>query len=190
MNNSLKLLLVGAILAIGMGASTANAALLDAVRDTNGTPVLATAGDCLRSNWMSDSETCTGVPNIRVSTDRSAVYFAFGSSALTAKAKRVLRAVAKEIKANPSVTAVRIAGYADRVGSATANEKLSKRRADRVRRYLMAKGVVNAQVAETRWFGASAAATSCKTDLPKADLVSCLQPDRRVEVEIDAVRVK
>ncbi len=190
MNKNVKLFLVGAILAIGMGASAANAALLDAVRDTNGTPVLSIAGDCLRSNWLNSSETCTGTPAIRVSTDRAAVYFAFGSSALTPKAKRVLRAVAKEIKANSSVTGVRIAGFADRVGSATANEKLSKRRADKVRRYLMSKGVVNAQVAETRWFGDSVAATNCKAGLPKAELVSCLQPDRRVEIEFDAVKVK
>lgn len=190
MKNSLKLFLVGAILAIGMGTSAANAALLDAVRASNGTPVLATAGDCLRSNWLNDSEACTGVPAIRVSTNNAAVYFAFGSSALTPKSKRVLVAVAKQIKANPSVTGVRIAGFADRVGSAMANEKLSKRRADRVRRYLVSKGVVNAQVVETRWFGDSAAATNCKASLPKAELVSCLQPDRRVEIEIDAVKVK
>jgi len=190
MKNSLKFILAGAVLAVGLCSSAANAALLDSVQDSNGTPVLSTAGDCLRSNWLSDSETCVGVPAIRVATDNAAVYFAFGSSALTPKSKRVLRAVAKEIKTNTSVTSVRIAGYADRVGSSAANERLSKRRADKVRRYLMRKGVANAQVVETRWFGDSVAATSCKADLPKVDLISCLQPDRRVEIEIDAVNVK
>lgn len=190
MKNSLKLFLVGAVLTLGMGASVANAALLDVVRDSNGTPVMAASGDCLRTNWANDSEACVGAPAIRVKTERAAVYFAFGSSALTAKAKRTLDALAEEIKANASITAIRIAGFADRVGSAAANERLSKKRADRVRNYLTKKGVINAQVVETRWFGDSVAATSCKADLPKAELVSCLQPDRRVEIEIDAVRVK
>ncbi len=79
---------------------------------------------------------------------------------MTKDGRTALDALATDIKAKGnSVVAVRVAGYADRIGSATANEKLSKKRADAVRKYLVSKGVVNAQVVETRWFGDSAPAT-------------------------------
>ncbi|MDX9689942.1 MAG: OmpA family protein [Alphaproteobacteria bacterium] len=192
MKISLKTVLVGAVLALAMG-STTHASVLDVVRDKEGTPVLAQSGDCLRTNWDSDSEACHKKadvqPTIKISTDRAAVYFAFGSSKLTAQSKKVLDEVATKIQANPTVTAVRVAGYADRIGSAAANEKLSKRRADMVRKYLASKGVVNTQIVEIRWFGDSAPATDCKK-VSKKKLIKCLQPDRRVEIEYDSVVVE
>ena len=188
MNSSLKLLLAGAVLVLGMGAS-AQAATLDVVRDSNGTPVRTKDNACVRSNWVSDTENCV-MPNEapKVVTETKAVYFEFGKSGLTKEGKKALDTVAADIKAKGSaVTAVRVAGFADRIGSATANEKLSKKRADTVRKYLVSKGIVNAQVVETRWFGESVPATDCPKDLPKAKLVKCLQPDRRVEVEVDSI---
>jgi outer membrane protein OmpA-like peptidoglycan-associated protein len=192
MNISLKTVLLGAVIALAMG-STTQASVLDVVRDKEGTPVLAQSGDCLRSNWDNDSEAChkatEAQPAIKLTTDRAAVYFAFGSSKLNAESKKVLDEVAAKIKANPTITSVRIAGYADRIGSAAANEKLSKRRADKVRKYLASKGVVNTQIVETRWFGDSAPATDCKK-MSKKKLIKCLQPDRRVEVEYDMITVE
>jgi len=54
-----------------------------------------------------------------------------------------------------------------------------------VRDYLVAKGIVNTDVAETRWYGASMPTASCPNDLPRSALIDCLQKDRRVEVEIN-----
>jgi len=75
------------------------------------------------------------------------------------------------------------------MGGAVYNETLSKKRAVAVRKYLVCKGIVNAQVVETRWFGDSVPATSCPKDMPRKDLIVCLQKDRRVEVEIDTAPV-
>jgi len=189
MNSSLKLLLAGAVMVLGMGATSAQAASLDTVRDSNGTPVKTKDGACVRSNWTSDTDPCAPVVEApKVVMETKAVYFSFNSAGLTKEAKKTLSSLATDIKTKGSaVTAVRIAGYADRIGSATANEKLSKKRADAVRNYLVSKGVVTAQVVETRWFGESVPATICPKKLPKAKLIKCLQPDRRVEVEIDSI---
>ncbi len=179
MKNTVKSLVLGLVL-VG-GALSANAATLDVVRDARGTPVKAMSGDCLRFNQASAMDPC----GPQMQTMRGAVYFDFGSAKLTAKGKAALDEIAASIKAAGSVTGVRVAGYADRIGSAAANEKLSKRRADAVRQYLTKKGIVNAQVVETRWFGDSAPATTCDKGLSKKKLIACLQPDRRVEVEFD-----
>ncbi|MDD3181966.1 MAG: OmpA family protein [Alphaproteobacteria bacterium] len=190
MNSSTKLLLAGAILVLGMGAASSQAATLDVVRDSNGTPVRTKDNDCVRSNWLSDSNSCkdqeASAP--AVITASKPVYFAFGRSSLTTDGKKALNAIAADIKAKgPAVTSVRVAGFADRIGSAAANEKLSKKRADTVRKYLVSKGIVNAQVVETRWFGESQPATDCPKNLSRAKLIKCLQPDRRVEVEVDTI---
>lgn len=49
MNSSMKLLLVGAVLALGLSASASQATTLDVVRDSNGTPVRTKDGACVRS---------------------------------------------------------------------------------------------------------------------------------------------
>ncbi|MFA6279475.1 MAG: OmpA family protein [Bdellovibrionales bacterium] len=186
MKNSVKLLLAGAVLAFGMGAASAQASNLDVVRDSNGTPIKTMSGDCLRTQWTNDNDACGGV--VKPVTETKSVYFGFGKSVVTKDGRTALDALATDIKAKGSrVVAVRVAGYADRIGSATANEKLSKKRADAVRKYLVSKGIVNAQVVETRWFGDSAPATNCPKKLAKAKLIKCLQPDRRVDVEVDTL---
>lgn len=190
MNHTFKLLLASAVMVLAVSGA-AQAVTLDVVRDSNGTPVKTTGGDCLRSNWEGAAGACTGeveapAPVAQKAMDTKSVYFAFGKSQLTADGKKALDALAADIKAKgASVSSVRIAGYADRIGSATANEKLSKKRADAVRQYLVSKGVVNAQVVETRWFGDSVAATQCPKNLSKAKLIKCLQPDRRVDIEVE-----
>ncbi|MDD2324762.1 MAG: OmpA family protein [Alphaproteobacteria bacterium] len=190
MTHSMKLLLAGAVLVLGMGS--AQASTLDVVRDSNGAVVKTTLGDCLRTNWENGCDECGGEKQAapQIQTETKSVYFDFGKAKLTKDGKKALDALAASIIAKgTSVTNVRVAGYADRIGSATANEKLSKKRADAVRQYLVSKGVINAQVVETRWFGDSVTATNCPKKLSKAKLIKCLQPDRRVDVEIDTVAV-
>jgi OOP family OmpA-OmpF porin len=49
--------------------------------------------------------------------------------------------IAAALQADPSITDVDITGYTDRLGSPKYNQKLSQRRADAVREYLVGKGV-------------------------------------------------
>lgn len=78
-------------------------------------------------------------------------------------------------------------GHTDRIGSVAYNQKLSARRAESVKQYLVAKGIpANRIYAEGK--GKSQPVTKpgdCRGKKGEA-LVSCLQPDRRVDVEVSA----
>lgn len=76
-------------------------------------------------------------------------------------------------------------GHTDRIGGAEYNRKLSVRRADAVKQYLTAKGIAPSRVyAEGK--GKTQPLTKpadCKGKKGKG-LIACLQPDRRVDVEV------
>jgi OOP family OmpA-OmpF porin len=76
---------------------------------------------------------------------------------------------------------VRITGYTDRIGGDAYNLKLSQRRADAVKGYLVAKGVAAGRLAAVGR-GKANPVVQC-SDTNRAELVRCLEPNRRVEVE-------
>jgi len=80
-------------------------------------------------------------------------------------------------------------GHTDRIGSAAYNQKLSVRRAEAVKQYLVGKGIEpNRIYAEGK--GKSEPVTKpgdCKGKKGKA-LIACLQPDRRVDVEVSGTK--
>jgi OOP family OmpA-OmpF porin len=73
-------------------------------------------------------------------------------------------------------------GHADRIGSPQYNQKLSERRAEAVRAYLVSKGV-DASKVETLGFGKTLPVKSCPQQ-PRKQLIECLAPNRRVVVEV------
>jgi len=80
---------------------------------------------------------------------------------------------------------VRIVGYTDPTGSPAKNVKLSKARADAVKRYLVSKGI-QADRIETEGKGGTepvAKPENCDA-LPRTDKIICYAPDRRVEIEV------
>jgi OOP family OmpA-OmpF porin len=82
-------------------------------------------------------------------------------------------------------------GHADRIGSDTYNMKLSQRRADSVKAYLVSKGIPANRI-YTEGKGKRQPVTTpgqCKGPRsPK--VIACLQPDRRVEIEVVGTRQK
>ena len=76
-------------------------------------------------------------------------------------------------------------GHADRIGSAAYNQKLSEKRAASVKDYLVSKGIPANRI-YTEGKGSKQPVTKadqCKG--PKsAKVIECLQPDRRVDIEI------
>ncbi|MFM9969016.1 MAG: OmpA family protein [Burkholderiales bacterium] len=79
-------------------------------------------------------------------------------------------------------------GHTDRVGSDAYNQKLSVRRAEAVKAYLVSKGIAANRV-YTEGKGKRQPVKNCTGGMSKA-LVACLEPNRRVEVEVVGTRTK
>ncbi|MDP3825856.1 MAG: OmpA family protein, partial [Polaromonas sp.] len=76
---------------------------------------------------------------------------------------------------------VTVTGYTDRLGSDAYNLKLSQQRAEAVRNYLTSKGVAANRLTAVGK-GESNPVVTCN-DRKRTDLINCLAPNRRVEVE-------
>jgi OOP family OmpA-OmpF porin len=105
-------------------------------------------------------------PAAKASITLEGVNFAFNKSDLTADSRPVLDGVATGLKNHPRVK-VEIQGHTDSVGAAAYNLKLSQRRAESVREYLVADGV-NAEQLVARGYGETQPVTSNKTDEGRA----------------------
>jgi OOP family OmpA-OmpF porin len=120
-----------------------------------------------------------------ISTD---ALFAFDKSALNADGKKMLDEVARQIK-SAEMDHVHIIGNADRLGSDDYNMALSLRRADAVRDYLVAQGIAS-HLIDSKGVGKSAPVTAkgeC-VGAQSAKVIACLQPDRRVDVDLQGTQ--
>jgi len=81
-----------------------------------------------------------------------------------------------------SVESITLTGHTDRLGSDAYNQTLSEKRAATVRAYLASKGIGARIVSEGK--GEKVQIAACADAAPRAALIACLQPNRRVEVEI------
>ena len=86
--------------------------------------------------------------------------------------------------------AVAVTGHTDRIGAQAYNLKLSAKRADTVKDYLVASGIPSGAISAKGVNGAGPVTKpeACKGNKPTAKLIACLQPDRRVEVEVAGTR--
>lgn len=119
------------------------------------------------------------------------VLFGYGTAEIKPAGQTALDAlVSNLVKLNPSESAIVVVGHTDRIGSNNYNQKLSEKRADSVMKYLVSKGVP-ADLITARGVGKSDPLTGdkCKA-LKGSDLIACLAPDRRVEIEVKAVSVQ
>ncbi len=110
--------------------------------------------------------------------------FDFNKSTLTPAAKAL---VDKEVVARlyefATIQFINVNGHTDRLGSSQYNQKLSERRAETIKAYLVSKGT-DASKIETYGFGKTMPVKSCPDQKDRKALIACLQPNRRVEVEI------
>lgn len=116
------------------------------------------------------------------------VLFGFDKDNLKDEGKKILDVeVVEKMKAHPEVELVLITGHTDRIGDDKYNQRLSERRAAQVKKYIASQGV-----AENRLHavgkGEKEPVAECKGVRGKK-LIECLQPNRRVVVEIEVQRV-
>jgi OOP family OmpA-OmpF porin len=108
--------------------------------------------------------------------------FAFDSAKL-ADGQPKLDDMAKLLNENPGLTGIVISGYTDRLGSDKYNQKLSERRAEAVKAYLVSKGVAGDRLKAVGKGKANPVASCDGKKQKRAELIQCLEPNRRVEVE-------
>ena len=93
--------------------------------------------------------------------------------------------------AGTTYDAITVEGHTDRKGSDAYNQTLSTERAESVKAYLVNSGKVDPAKISAVGKGESMPVTSaadCSDKLPRAQLITCLQPDRRVDVEVTGTR--
>ncbi|MGO8756212.1 MAG: OmpA family protein [Gallionellaceae bacterium] len=90
------------------------------------------------------------------------------------------------VKSHPEVGFLMVTGHADRIGTEEYNQKLSERRANAVKDYLVKQGV-DAERIKVEGKGESEPDPEANTEqvckgLRGGKLIACLQPDRRVTI--------
>ena len=110
--------------------------------------------------------------------------FVFNKADLTAGAKgRLDKDVLSKLLGCARIEAVVIEGHTDRLGSQQYNQKLSDKRAESVKKYLVSKGV-DASKVETIGMGKTVPAKFCPDSKNRKELIACLAPSRRAIVSI------
>jgi OOP family OmpA-OmpF porin len=129
-------------------------------------------------------------PVIEKVTLSSDVLFEFGRATLRDSGKQKLDELAGRIQ-GANVEEVVAVGHADRIDSEARNQRLSEQRAEAVKVYLVDKGLAP-QIVKTEGKGESQPVTDCSKmgaeRRTNKKLVECLQPDRRVEIEVFGTR--
>ncbi len=115
--------------------------------------------------------------------------FDFDKASLKPAGQQALDKFAGDLKGVQYDT-IMVTGHSDRIGSHGYNMKLSTRRAEAVKSYLVAAGIAAGAVAAKGVDGANPVTQpgQCKGSKPTPALIACLQPDRRVEVEVTGTR--
>ena len=128
-------------------------------------------------------------PAAKAITIASKELFDYNKAVLTPAGKAAIdREVFGKLKDAGPVKSVLVTGHTDRLGSQQYNQKLSEKRAEVVKGYLVSKGMAANKI-ETLGAGKTQPATGvpkCEDSLPKKQLVECLAPHRRVTIDVTA----
>lgn len=98
-----------------------------------------------------------------------------------------LAEVAQRLKAYKSIQTMTVLGYTDRLGSDDYNDKLSEARAKTVQAFLESLGVKSATAVAQGKGKRDPVSKDCSTSASREQQIVCLQPDRRVTIEVTGV---
>ena len=116
--------------------------------------------------------------------------FDFNKSAMRPDGRAKLDDLVTRVKGVSLETIIAI-GHTDRIGSTAYNQKLSQRRAEAVKGYLVSKGIpANRIYTEGKGEKQPVTKSNQCPGAKSAKVIACLQPDRRVDVEVVGTRTK
>ena len=115
-------------------------------------------------------------------TNQADTLFDFDKAILKPGGKEKMDDLASKI-GSLNLEVVVATGYTDRIGSDKYNDRLSLRRAQAVKAYLVSKGIEANRIYTEGKGKRNPVTTGCNQKNRKA-LIACLAPDRRVEVEV------
>ena len=116
--------------------------------------------------------------------------FDFDRSEIKPAGKQALDKFAADLR-GLNYDVVKVTGHTDRIGSHDYNMRLSTRRAEAVSAYLVQSAAVPSNKISSQGVDGANPVTrpeDCKGSKPTPALIACLQPDRRVEVEVTGTR--
>ena len=119
-------------------------------------------------------------PRFEKTTMSATELFGFDRSDIRAPHPK-LDEIAAALSANPGINNIVITGYTDRIGTDKYNQKLSERRANAVKVYLVNKGIAASRLSAVGKGEANPIVMCSQKQM--AALIKCLEPNRRVEVE-------
>ncbi len=187
---NLKLTLPAISLTMGLLASLPNLAEAsvnrDAIRTGDDSFVFDHSKHCVRSASDAAFDPCEGedIYTKIMQMDERKVYFDFDKALLKDSEKNKLRVVAN-ILLQHNITAVKIVGYTDKIGTDDYNQRLSFARANAVRTYLTSLIQLDSSIIDIRGLGKMDQVKECENTAERNELISCLAPNRRVEIEVD-----
>ena len=120
------------------------------------------------------------------------VLFDFDKAVVKPEGKSKLDDLTNKVKGINLEVVIAI-GHADTIGSAAYNQRLSLRRAEAIKAYLISRGIeANRVYTEGKGEAQPVTAGKCKNmgreHRSNQKLVACLQPDRRTEIEVIGTR--
>ena len=112
--------------------------------------------------------------------------FGFDQDSLQTDGKKALDQLLLSLQ-RVDIDTIEVTGHTDRLGRKAYNDKLSLRRAEAVKRYLVQTGGISAPKINTTGMGAmqpETLANECQGTQASRTLITCLRADRRVEVVV------
>ncbi|HVJ73886.1 MAG TPA: OmpA family protein, partial [Casimicrobiaceae bacterium] len=130
-------------------------------------------------------------PGVQKITLASKALFDFDKAVLKPEGKAAIDSeIISKLAQVQRLELVLVTGHTDRIGTQAYNQKLSERRADAVRDYLVSKGVPRDKI-ETLGMGKTQPVPGVVCDMKAMkELIACLAPNRRVEVEVKGESVR
>jgi OOP family OmpA-OmpF porin len=114
--------------------------------------------------------------------------FDFNKAMLRPRGRLLLSEIADQLQ-GAQYDHISVIGHADRLGSPAYNQKLSEERGEAAKSYLINQGIPSQKI-HSEGKGATQPVTTpdqCK-GLKRRDVIDCLQPDRRVDIDVTATK--